>query len=70
MALTLDQARRDAAGLYPLFDRQPVIVKTEYAPGKHSYGVQYWTHESIKAGRRSNHNKSISVYIERVAYRK
>lgn len=70
MAIDIDQARRDAAGLYPVFDRHPVIVKTEYAPMKYSYGVQYWTHDMIKMKRRINHNKSVSVFIESVSNKK
>ena len=43
---------------------KPVIVSTEYAKNKFSFGVQFWSDFLINAKRSTNSDKSIATLVE------
>lgn len=64
---TLEQARQSVKdGKIKLKQNglMAVIVKTEYAPGKHSFGVQFWTEEQIYAKQAANTDGTVAHLVE------
>lgn len=44
-------------------DRQPVIVRSDYTPGKFTLGIQYWTPAMIRESVSTNTDRTISHFV-------